>query len=334
MSPVAGSCLRGRADIMMARGNCAAAETDARRMLVVDPKSYRTYEYLALALAGADAPIDGVGEALGKRTALHAEERRAVAAAQAGTWLALLSGDFTAAEAGARAWDAALAGSLIESDHAKALHHLLDALEERGDVATALSEADAFERRSSAWTRDDPLGIRMRIAILRHHAGRIDDKELARVRDDLVREARERRPDLTAGWIWYLSRATFVDTADEAKSAIATMAPEGPPADASGLWEDNLGRILLLAGDAARALPHLERAAKSCSLMSDEESPAATTVWYVRANLFLARAREELHDGEGACKAYAVVTTRWANAKPRSLALEKAKARRAALHCR
>jgi hypothetical protein len=44
ISPSGGNCLRGRANIALARGQCAAALADARRMQVVEPRSYRTYE--------------------------------------------------------------------------------------------------------------------------------------------------------------------------------------------------------------------------------------------------------------------------------------------------
>ena len=329
--PTAGTCMRMRAMRHIERGQCADVEADARRMLVMQPNNHRSFEFLAIALAARGAPVDGVREALARRVDVEPDEAsKRRAQSQAAMWTALLVGDFTAAEAAARELDAVLGGSLVESDHSQAMDGLFQALVERGDVAGALREADAYDRRSSAWTRDAPIATRMNIAYLRHQAGRLDDETFLRVKHDLVKEALATLTTSTADEIW--QNAFGYDLVpSEAADALATKPDGGAAFAAHGVWKINEGLAYLRSGRAAEALPPLREAAASCSILGGEEYTA--TIMWMRAHLALGQALEQTGDRAGACAAYAVVADRWRGAKPRSVTLEKARARVAALGC-
>jgi hypothetical protein len=84
----------------------------------------------------------------------------------------------------------------------------------------------------------------------------------------------------------------------------------------------NVGKVFALAGNAAEAVPYLERVTKSCSAL---KNPAIIT----RAFYFLGVAYETKGELDGARKAYKVVVDRWGAAKPsggrQSTTAEKAK---------
>ena len=85
-------------------------------------------------------------------------------------WLALLVGISPRPATRPVTWTGRHDASSRSRDHFEAYTTMLDALVETGDLPAALEMADAYERRSMAWTGDRPLGMRMRIAFLRHHA--------------------------------------------------------------------------------------------------------------------------------------------------------------------
>ncbi|HWL87221.1 MAG TPA: tetratricopeptide repeat protein, partial [Polyangiaceae bacterium] len=93
-----------------------------------------------------------------------------------------------------------------------------------------------------------------------------------------------------------------------------------------GIPEAYEGRILLRAGQFARAAPLLENSAQSCQGL---DAPFLN----VRTRLWLGVAREGLGDHDGACSAYRSVVDQWGNAKPSSVTAAEAARRSRALGC-
>ncbi len=58
-----------------------------------------------------------------------------------------------------------------------------------------------------------------------------------------------------------------------------------------------------------------------------------STLFYLWTQVLLGEALEGTGDKPGACTAYGVVMERWKNAKPRSVVLERSRARTKALGC-
>jgi hypothetical protein len=195
--------------------------------------------------------------------------------------------------------------------------------DERGDTPGAMRALEAFSRRARAWGREEcsePVRLQVekvrRRAITRERL-RAQLGRCSTVDDDL--------------WAEYLGT---VETPEEARYALSRVdLPEHPEDDVLWGWA---GRSLLLMGRAREAVPLLQRAARSCTLFPGTQGTPATRpipVWYVRANELLGEALEATHDVAGACAAYAVVTSRWKDATPRSVTLERARARAHALRC-
>ena len=90
------------------------------------------------------------------------------------------------------------------------------------------------------------------------------------------------------------------------------------------------------AGRFAEAIPYLKFLTRQCSgsiafdLVLD--TPLHNLV-YQRAHVYLGQALEAQADLTSACAEYAAVERDWRDAKPRSVTLEMARARSAAIHC-
>jgi len=330
LSPTAGSCIRSRLLGNMHSGRCAEAETDARRLAVVEPDGPRTFETLAVILAARNAPVEAVRDALAKRAALQPDDRsRRRAQVQNDAWLSALVGDLDAAEKAARAWDDLYSDSLVANDHEAPLTYLLDVLDEEGDRSKQVAAADSIERRVKGWTGDTLLGLRLRAAYTRYHAGAIDEPTFRRQAEQLEREiGADWGP---SGWCELSDSAA---TPAEAAEALARLP------DAQADWHLNdlfraawVGHIYLLAGQPRAALPHLRDGAASCTALPNDTTARAYTIWWMREHVELGEALEQTGDPAGACDAYRVVLDRWKNAKPRSVSLEKAKERSKALAC-
>jgi serine/threonine-protein kinase len=128
---------------------------------------------------------------------------------------------------------------------------------------------------------------------------------------------------------WILGYA-FAATTEAEGIAAAAAAPKPMPRVHSNQFHregiEAAGRVLLLAGRAAEAVPLLRAATATCSAL---EVP----VEHTRAFAHLGDALEKTGDTAGACKSYKAVVDLWSAAKPRSVSAETAKARRRALKC-
>jgi serine/threonine-protein kinase len=332
-APAALSCLHLRADIYADRGECAKFEVDARRMTVVEPGRSNSFDQLSLALAADNAPQDAIEEALRKRASLVPDpDERAEVAQEDSLMTSLLTGDLVAAESAARRGIALAEGAQTEREHDRPVQLLLDVLEERGDVARALAEAESFERKASAWTQDAPTGVRQRLAFMRYAAGKIDLAALNRALAALSGASSAPAASLQHR-DWLFAAARDVGTFEQADELRAELADAGA-LDLAGFPDPSffVGRALLLARQPAGAVAPLRQAAQSCHVMT--LSGWGSTILWMRAHVLLGQALEQTGDSAGACAAYAVVMDRWKNARPRSITLEKAKERSKALSCK
>ena len=131
------------------------------------------------------------------------------------------------------------------------------------------------------------------------------------------------------GYAWVLGYAETVDSAEEARDALAKLDTLGPVPPLLPTFANNelyVGRTLVLAGRAAEGIPHLEKAARHCGRLGDAFA-------HPQAELELGVAREATGDAERACDAYRAVVAQWGNAKPRSVTATRARARLRALDC-
>jgi serine/threonine-protein kinase len=339
VSPSAATCLFMRGWLDRDHGRCAEFEADSRAQAAAEPRGPLAFERLAAALAARGAAADGVRGALEKRAelAVAADDRpqtRAIAAAQTEAWMALLGGDFITAEAGVREWERQNAGLTDESLHAEPTEALIEIAVEEGDAHKALGVAEAFERRVPAWTPDAPWGPRMRLAYARHRAGALSDDAFRRERDRLEGETLARSPGYWGEWTHADQRSYYAETRAEAGDAVAAIEEQKHPVTLDAVTRGDFGKAYLLAGHVDKAIPHLRYAAASCLLlqMSHDNLPT-TTFFAMRTHARLGQALEAKGDKPGACEAYAFVVDHWKNAKPRSVTLELARSRSAALGC-
>jgi eukaryotic-like serine/threonine-protein kinase len=340
VSPTAASCLRASTDIHLDLGECAAAESDAHRYIDIAPEDPSAYAQLARALALPAPNADAVRDALARRASLEPDEHtRAIATVSASLWLAMLTGDFVAAEAAAKEWDPLNETSFDATDHIESYLALFDIYEETGQPEKALALADAYERRAKAWVHNDGA-VSARIAYLRRRSGKLDDDALSR--------AREEAAPLLGGYgiprEW--QKATtylFAESPEEMRGALDAM--PGPGSENEFLVGANRwgvgtfyqrfleGAARLLNGQPNAAVPLLRAAATGCYALGAEDSLPSHTGYFLRASLFWGQALEATRDKKGACAAYAIVLDHWGHAKPRSATAEKARQRMKALGC-
>jgi len=331
LAPTASSCLSERAQLETDLGRCDALEADARRMAVADPQSAFPFEELAVALAARRAPIATIRDLLAQGTAFLPEGRdRRVDAARKAVATALLAGDLAAAEAGARAWDHEYADSVVANDHLSSLTCLFDVVEEEGDVGRSADVAEEYERRALGWTGNKWYAD-LRAETLRFRAGRIGAPALEIARKAAVNAAvAEGAPPFTR---WLSVSMRNAATPAEGVAAIAAR-PEGNRDTLNALFMgEDIGRVELLAGNTATALPLLQRGAASCAIIPTSHTFRAYTIQWMHNHLNLGLALEQTHDIPGACAAYTEILTRWKDVKPRSITLDRAKERSLGIGC-
>jgi serine/threonine-protein kinase len=336
ISPQSGGCLRMRLAVEGARGQCAAMEKDARRQAQTEPTNPRSNDWLAAALAANDAPLDSIRLVYDRMLELIPEGRTRDEARQlTEARLALLSGDFPAAQRALETVDTLRVDDTSEIAHGFLASALIQIAEETGDDTGALRIADAYRDRSAAWEPMYTPG-RWRGAVVRHRLGKLSDAEFEAERTALRQQMAATFPPR---WKANADFATWdeLDARDvkgkaEAEALLARMPKEPPhPPEFNDLI---VPALMHEAGHSAEALPRLKAWCSACTVMGQARTdPLEDTLWYMRGHLVLGAALEATGDMPGACAAYAVVMKRWKDAKPRSMSLEKAKERSEALHC-
>jgi serine/threonine protein kinase/tetratricopeptide (TPR) repeat protein len=335
IAPAAEGCLLERTWIYAGTGECDQVESDARRMLAIDPDDQDGAHVLANALFAQGRPLETAREVLRRSWEHLAGAERARAERRDKLDLAILGGDLTTAEGLARAaWNDAAEGALM-SDHGRAARLLVEIEREMGQLNAAAEVAKAYLDGRDAWepsVRLDDWALAaeptpLMLATL-HDAGRLSQEayglELAKT---VERWERAIEPP-SRPFIWIDAYAVPAETVVEAQIAIAARDRFLPVPSYSPLSLDEaaVGRAYFLAGRNGEALPVLERASRWCF-------PVDHPIESTRAAAFLGRAREAAGDPAAACRAYEVVRARWGSARPPSVTATMALQRAAALHC-
>jgi serine/threonine-protein kinase len=307
-------------------GACEEMEAVARQLVAASPSGAVAQDLLASALAARGRSEAAVREALRLKWAALPEADRRRAEPADTLALAMMSGDFAAAEKLARALGDASKGSRRESDHGRAARWLVQILVETGRAADAGQVALDYLARRDAWEPDartedfalagDSTPILLAAAL---HAGKIKLDDF-RARHAEWKRGWERKIGRDfRGYVWAHGIAGIAETREEAEEAFAAMAAYAPlPSHfPKTLVQARVGRAFLEGGRLDEALTWLGAAARTCRVL---EHP----VDHVRAHLWLGMAREAKNDKAGACAAYRVVRERWGKAKPRSVTAEKA----------
>jgi serine/threonine-protein kinase len=127
--------------------------------------------------------------------------------------------------------------------------------------------------------------------------------------------------------LWFFAYAAWTRTSEEARAALEALPADGlPPYNIRFRPQADAGRVFLLGGRAAEALPYLRIAALGCDGLAEP-------IGHVEAAYYLGQALETTGNKSGACDAYQTVLHRWGSAKPRSITAEKARERSKTLGC-
>ncbi|HEX8792117.1 MAG TPA: serine/threonine-protein kinase [Polyangiaceae bacterium] len=329
--PTSGMCPMLRLALVEQEGDCAAEEAQARSIML--KSTDEGYDWFGDALASEDKPVEAVREALRLHVQHMPKDAVAFRGAADAVQLALWQGDFASAERLTLEVEKLASEVPTEEEHAYAAGPLVLAYLESGRAADARRAAEAFLARRASWTVASAYtlsGLQRTVVPLMFAArlaGGAPAAEVKAQRDAFLRDWATHLPEAHAHLAWIATFA-YVAAPEEARDAMAVL-PEYTPLPVfrtATLWTAAEGHVRLLAGDAAGALPLLERGAGVCLALSHP-------VERVRVQLDLAEAREANGDRDGACKAYASVIGHYGAAKPRSVTAERARARAAHLAC-
>jgi serine/threonine-protein kinase len=329
------TCASELGRVLEQEGACEEEEALARQLVTASAEQVVAQGLMAAALAARGRPETAVHEALKLKWAAEPPAERQRTEQEDTLSLALLSGDFVAAERDARALEAAVEPSRREIEHGHVARLLAQIYTETGRIAEAGRVAELFLGRRDGWERDPrsedfamaaDATPELLAAALR--AAKITRADLVAERAEWLKVWERKTPPAYRRYLWAHAFAATVDTPEEAQAALAAL-PGYEPLPAyhpRTLAEAALGHTFLLGGHPDDALRWLERAAKTCRVL---EQP----VEHTRAHLWLGMAREATGNKEGACAAYRVVRDRWGKARPLSVTAEKAAVRLRALGC-
>ncbi len=266
IAPAAEGCLLERTWIHGLQGECGRVESDARRMLAIDPEDEDGAQVLANALYAQGRPLETAREVLRRAWDRLPAVRRPDVEREDQMHLALLAGDFTAAEGFARASAKDAAASAEMADHGRAARTLVEILVEAGRTKDAAEVAKGYLDGRDAWepsVRLDDWALAaeptplMLATLLR--AGVMGQAAYgAEVERTMQRWERLVEPP-SRPFIWIDGYALSAETPAEAQAAMAARERFLPvPAYAPlALDEAAVGRVYLLAGRTTEALPVL-----------------------------------------------------------------------------
>ncbi len=336
MASQATICLHERARVYRREGECEKMEAETRAAIAKEPDSAIAYYYLAEALYSRGRPEATVREALQQYVTKLPDPERAERDLFYKASLANLSGDFVQAERFAREKERLVEGKSDRADHFNVAALLADIYVESGRMDEAAGVATNFLNRQELWIGfTNPLYFQNVL----FRAGKLDLATFEARRADWLRQRDAEIKSTEAGkqgqareraFPWIDGYADFVQTREEAAAALALLPvylPMPPPTRRSVGRETALGKVYALTGDAEGAKFFLARATAHCGAL-DYPSP------HTRAHYYYGLSREAAGDKPGACAAYAVVLSRWGEAKPRSVTAAAAKDRTKALGCK
>jgi serine/threonine-protein kinase len=342
-SPASVACLRQSAKLRSTRGQCEAMEGVARRMIAAGAPAYASYLTLAQALAARGAPVTSVREAL--RQAEHglgdltASTPTAIARRQKkivlDSTVAELEGDFESVLKLVAEYAPTIEHSRQQSDHAGFTRAAAELYLEMGRDADAGKIALDFLDRRDAWepapgAEDVAMGSDATpyLLVTALRAGVITRADFEARRDAWRRAWTAKVTPVTRRFLWLHGYAAMVDTAEDARAAVAALPAYEPlpPFRPESRVDVAVARTFLLAGRVDDAIAWAERAAGSCEILR-------FPIEHMHALLLLGEARAQKGDKPGACSALGQVLARWGQAKPRSVTAERARERQRALGC-
>lgn len=335
LTPGAAGCLRNIAYVVAQEGACASLEATARQAIAANVDRSEGYWQLAQSLAAQDRPLAAVREALKQRWVGVPDGERTRDRLEEQLRLALLTGDFEAAEREARALAGEVASSHRQHERGKPARYLLQILDETGRPEEAGRLAKDFLDQQDAWERDprtEDWAIASDITPLllaaARRAGHLGPEEHTARRAEWADHWQRRALPDFHGYIWLHGHAAIAAAPEDARAALAALPRYGgiPPFRPLTLAWVGVGSTYLLAGQVDEAIRWSEEASRSCLAL---HSP----VEHTRAFAWLGRAREARGDKQGACAAFRRVLERWGDAKPRSVTAEMARERIQALGC-
>jgi serine/threonine-protein kinase len=334
-SPTATEPLWYEAEIAEQQGRCADEESSARAWLARDPDDAFAYYWLASALASEGRPVDTVRTAVEQKWLREDPDERVKRQPVDRASLAMMTGDFAAAEAQLHALEALLASEPGAQVHAEAQALLVRIAEETGKIDQAREIATSYLARKDAWApahRVDDVAILMdpvptMLGALAR-AGAVSPAQRAAQRAEWLGAWQAKTSVAFLGVLWVSAWGMPAESRDDGIAAVEALpALGGPPVFApSTATQAVLGHAFLLAGHPEQAVPALRSGTASCTVLTDNLT--STRGWHD-----LGVALESQGDRPGACQAYGVVLSRWGHAKPRSLTADDARARARSLGC-
>ncbi|HEY8087597.1 MAG TPA: protein kinase [Polyangiaceae bacterium] len=333
-SPGATICLQLRSSVDELEGRCDRMEQAARGFLAIDPSAPSGLGLLAQALQALGRPREAVRATLEQRWAHLPESIRAGERLVDGVHLAEIEGDFASAERQARDLQAAVASPDDADGHARAAWLLVQVYAETGNDSGAREVAERFMAQRAAWA-SNPRGEDWALAAdvvplmlaAERRGGSLDEAAFTTQRDAWLADWEAKLPSFYSYDLWLRGFAANVDSeprarqATEAMPRFGTLRAYGPILTASA----DEGHAWLLAGDAKKALPLLERATRQCTQLREPLASGHALLW-------LGQAREAMADKPGACTAYRAVLSRWPRSS-RSRTAATAFARASTLGC-
>jgi serine/threonine-protein kinase len=315
------------------QGACGRVEATARRMLAIDASYSDGIDGLANALYAQGRSLDSAREILRRRGGTPAQPTADAATDE--IHVAILTGDFAAAEKRARGLAKEAQASRVLAERGAPARLLVSLLLETGRPKDADAIAREYLAGYEGWESNanlddwamaqEPTPLMLNV---RWHQGGITRTVYEQQMAHAVADWEKRANSEVRNFIWVDAYAAPAETPDDANAALANLGTYQPiPAfKPLSLADEAIGRTFALAGRNEEALAALERATHNCF-------PIDHPIEHTRAHYFLGMVREAIGDKAGACAAYGVVTERWGAAKPRSVTAQSAAGRAAALHC-
>jgi serine/threonine protein kinase/tetratricopeptide (TPR) repeat protein len=336
-TPDAADCITDRILILRRLGRCGEAAGDARRLVTVDSESAASYRLLALSLASAGAPHEDVERVLEQRWEHVSESKRGPTRIWEQSRWAAFTGDFAKSMRLSEQLEREAVGPMAGDEHIRATNGAVDALLEMGQAKRAGAIAASYLRRRDAWLHQYLTGVGAAysepLLLATELRGGVLSPAEWRTAADAWEQANERRLDSLERWVlrWGAAMGSGITAAEafaRAPDMHAASRLRSPNETLHiGVLDGYRGRLHLEQGDAAAAVPLLERATRSCQGF---DLPYLN----VQARLWLGEAKEKLGQTDGACSEYAEVQARWGNAKPISITAREAARRQKALGCK
>jgi len=329
-------CYAGRARVRGMSGDCAGLEADARQWATLDPADPAAEDSIATVLFARHAPIPAVREALRAKAEKVPASRRAVVEQEDAYRLAVAEGDFVAARANAEARAAALPSGAGFFPHFQVSVDVMLAMNESNDVLASGGFSYDFVKRARAWTAESVAQASYPMLMLgRAYTGG------ALPRSEFVRERAEMLSAAEAAWaragkprdgyqrsVMWISAHGLAEYAEEdvtdALRALPGFEPLPSPGAISPEIDAMIGAFYRAAKRPDDALPYLRVITSSCNAL-------VMPFGYAWAHVELGRALEQKGEVNEAIAAYRVVVNMWGGARPRSRALDAARARLAIL---